>query len=236
MQDDASAYDRYFCIHESECREGSGIHYLPATAVDRELYPVAASRAESALAHSVVQVGGYGQRRDRFLRACKDLPVRIYGPGWRKAGRFFDPFIRKAWAGKGIWGDDLVRLYHTSRIVVNVTNWESVRHSGQNLRIMDVPATGTFLLTDESEEVRRHFTPGRDLETFSTPEELADKARYYLANPAQRETIARSGYERTLALPTYDDRMRQLLEATRIAVTGNSSPCEAPRARQRART
>ena len=209
--EDAKSYDSYFCIHRQGDAPGEPIHFLPATAVDRELYPVAKRRDGEALTHGLVQVGGYGARRHRFLAACKGLPLEIYGPGWRKGRRFLDPLLRAAWAGSGIWGDALVRLYHASRIVVNVTNWDPSLRTGQNLRIMDVPATGAFLLTDECEEVRNLFDVGSELDTFSSPEELADKARHYLANPGERETMARRGYERTLTFPTYDDRMKELL-------------------------
>ena len=209
---DAKSYDSYFCIHRSGYSEADDIHYLPAIGVDSTLYPVASNRSEEALTHGVVQVGGYGARRYDFLSACGNLPLEIYGPGWRKGKCLSDPVIRRAWSGSGAWGGDLVRLYHASRIVVNVTHWDPKAERGQNLRIFDVPATGAFLLTDDCPEVRRYFDVGSEIETFSSPGELAQKARFFLDNPREREAIARRGHERTLALPTYEDRMREMLE------------------------
>ncbi len=213
MLRDAQIYDHYFCIHTHGYTAESGIRHLPALGVYPQLYHPMLARGEGNFAADLVFVGGHGERRERFLRPLLDRDLRIYGPGWRKRRRLLDRALMRRWAGSGIWGAPLVELYNRSRIVLNVSSWDPQRLTGQNLRLLDVPATGAFLLTDHTDEVLEYFTPGREIETFGSPEELKDKAAYYLAHPEVRERIARAGHERSRALPTYELRMRALLDA-----------------------
>lgn len=213
MLRDAAIYDHYFCIHTHGYDAGTGIHHLPALGIYSSLYRPVARRNESSFVADIVFAGGYGERRDEYVRPLLDHDLRIYGPGWRKGRRMFDRSLMRRWAGSGIWGEPLVDLYCRSRIVLNVSSWDPRRLGGQNLRLLDVPATGAFLLTDHTDEVLEYFTPGRDIDTFSSPDELRDKVAYYLAHPDVRERIARSGHERSLLLPTYEARMKALLEA-----------------------
>lgn len=213
MLRDARIYDHYFCIHTHGYGPESGIRHLPALGIYERLYRPKSERHESGFVANIVFAGGHGERRERHLRPLVDLGLRIYGPGWRKGRRLFDTGLRRAWAGSGIWGEPLVDLYCRSRVVVNVSSWDPQRLGGQNLRLLDVPATGAFLLTDHTEEVLEYFTPGREIETFASPEELREKAAYYLAHAETRERIARAGLERSRTLPTYEMRMRSLLDA-----------------------
>jgi spore maturation protein CgeB len=56
------------------------------------------------------------------------------------------------------------------------------------------------------------FEIGREVVTFSTPEECVDHARYYLDHRDERVDIARAGQARTLRDHTYAQRMECLVE------------------------
>ena len=114
--------------------------------------------------------------------------------------------------GSSIWGKQLVDLYNSSEIVLNISSWDSDNLGGQNLRLFDVPACGAFLLTEYSEELSEHYRLGVEIETFKTPDELRDKVDYYLKHPVERERIAKLGYERVLKLPNYETRMKEKLD------------------------
>ncbi len=209
MQQDARIYDHYFCIHRFGYEEKDNIHYLPALGVDRALYrPLP---GEKTCRHEVVFVGGWSARRQEFVEKLLDLPLEIYGPGWRKRRNWFNPQLREKVKANRIWGEELIVLYNQARIVLNISSWDPGR-SGLNLRVFDVPATGAFLLTDHSAELAQHFDLGQEVETFATPEELRAKIIYYLGHDQAREDVARNGYAKVLGFESYTDKMQLLLK------------------------
>ncbi|MDP2827185.1 MAG: glycosyltransferase [Sulfuricellaceae bacterium] len=209
MLEDSRMYDHYFCIHRFGYGENDNIHCLPALGVDKALYRP--FPGEKTYLHEVVFVGGWSPRRQEMMDALFDLPVEIYGPGWRKRRNWFNPELRKKVKANRIWGEDLIALYNNAKIVLNISSWDPTR-TGLNLRVFDVPATGAFLLTDYSEELAQHFRIGGELDSFSTPEELRKKIIHYLGHDLEREEIAKAGYQKILHLESYADKMRNLLE------------------------
>lgn len=207
MTEDAKIYDYYFCIHRFGYGAEDHIHYLPALAVDRNLYHLLPS--EKTYLHDIVFVGGWSPRRQQMAESILHLPLEIYGPGWRKPR--IPPQLRKKVKASHIWGEALNELYNTSRIVLNISSWDPQR-TGLNLRILDVPATGAFLLTDRSEELKQYFNPGKEIETFSTADELREKATFFLEHDAEREKIAYNGYQKVSGFDDYVEKMRKLLE------------------------
>lgn len=80
-----------------------------------------------------------------------------------------------------------------------------------NLRIFEALAAGCFLLTDHCEELAELFAVGKEIETYRSSAELAEKAGYYLNNKDARLAIARNGHAAFLAAHTWQARIEQLL-------------------------
>ena len=57
------------------------------------------------------------------------------------------------------------------------------------------------MLHIDNEEVRELFTPGVEIDVFSTAEELSEKVRFYLGRPDLREKMIERAYAR--AVPHY---------------------------------
>jgi spore maturation protein CgeB len=208
LLDDAAIYDCYFCSHRHGYDPRSHrIDYLPVYGMDFALFRnLGLGRYE----HEMVLVGGHNPRREELVGRMLDLPLEIYGKWGRRArrGAGIDRLVRS----KGVWGDELLRVYNTSKIVLNITNWDPARYVALNQRVFDVPATGAFLLTDYSPELEEHYRIGEEVAAYRDVEELRDKARHFLAHDDERERIARAGYRKALTLPTIADRMRQVIE------------------------
>ena len=208
---DAAIYDEYFCSHRHGYDPVStGIRFLPVYGMDHLRYRNYHPDGPRQYRHDIALVAGHNGRRMEYLRGLLDLPLEIHGK-WGKASRSH-PRLRKRIASKGIWGEELVRLYNTSKIVLNITGWDPALYGGLNMRIFDVPATGAFLMTDYSPELEEFYEIGTEVECFGEAGELADKLAYYLAHEAERESIARRGYEKSLTLPTIGDRMKAIVD------------------------
>jgi len=216
LLEDARIYDAYFCSHrEGYDPRSDKIHYLPVYGMDFSLYRNLYAGSSRPYNHDLVLVGGHNARRAQFVSQLLDLPLEIYGK-WSKQYRS-NPALKKHVRARGVWGEALLRVYNTARIVLNITNWDPARYVALNQRVFDVPATGAFLLTDYSPELEEHYEIGREIACFGDAEELRDKARYFLAHEAERAAIARKGYEKALTLPTVADRMRVLIRQVEAA-------------------
>lgn len=108
-----------------------------------------------------------------------------------------------------VWGTDMYRALKRGRIALNV-HIDMAGGQAQNMRVYETTAVGAFLLTDHTRGLPAPFEPGREMECFETPEEMVEKIRYYLSHDAEREAIARAGYERWLREHSMEVRAAQL--------------------------
>ena len=184
-------YDRYFCIHtEIDPRCAERIGWLPSYGLDAQTFR---RTAWPRLPQDrIVFVGTPTARRVRYLQALVDLPLELWGPKWADV-----PELARFHRGDFIWGDALNALYNNSAIVLNLASWDS-HLSGMTQRILEIPASGAFMLTDESSEARALFEPGREADVFASPQELRRQCVRYLADGVGREAIAQCGHRRAL--------------------------------------
>lgn len=205
---EAQLYDNYFCIHRRGITHPA-IQYLPALGFD----PAAYVRLDGEYrTHELVFVGRKKERRVAWLAPLMELGLEVYGPEWEKS-----PLVAQ-YAGPGIFGRDLNLLYNRSKIVLNVSAWENDESACLNLRILDVPACGSLLLTDYAAGIDEYLRPDHEVVIAHSPEEMRDKARYYLAHDAQREKIAVAGWERVQKMETYAQKMRRMISLCQIPI------------------
>jgi spore maturation protein CgeB len=95
------------------------------------------------------------------------------------------------------WPDNLRSLVAKGREQIKGRNFE-------------IPGTGGFLLTTQTEGLTEYYTPGREIEIFTGRDELVDKIRYYLTHDQEREAIREAGYARTLREHTYARRFNDI--------------------------
>lgn len=207
MKTEALAFDAYFCIHHENYTEQDHIQHLPALGVDTTLYNP--GEGAQQFEHEVVFVGSWNPRRQAIIEQLGDLPLEIYGPGWLKRN-LFNPAIRRMIKPNGIWGEELAQLYRSSKIVLNISSWEPSDTTAFNLRLFDVPATGAFLLTEDTKNLRQYFDPGQEIATFLGPHDLKEKVLYFLSNAEQRKEIALKGLNKVRTFETYHDKMNFL--------------------------
>jgi spore maturation protein CgeB len=84
-----------------------------------------------------------------------------------------------------------------------------------NMRTFEIPSSKGFMLAQRSDESREYFSEDKEAVYFSSPEELKDKAAYYLAHDDARLKIAAAGYNRCITSDySYLSRVRRLLEVS----------------------
>lgn len=160
-------------------------------------------------------VGNWSKKRQEVLEALLRLTdnIALYGRKWLKKN-ILKPKVLKCIKGGYIEGKELNELYNKSKIVLNVTNWgfgEGDKQSGMNMRVLEVPATGSFLLTDGSKDLEGVIKPDVHLAVYKNLQECIEKAKYYLKNEEEREHIAKGGDEFTTRHYSYDNTADDIL-------------------------
>jgi len=211
----AAFYDRFYfmnsALHRASVERGLTHTGFLHHAVDPEAYfPIEGIEKEI----DVCFVGSWSESRQQVLEKVFSVTrnVVIYGRNWKKRlrGR---PRLRRCVLGVYVTGMELVRLYNRSRIVLNYTGWGDPRaRSGFTMRVLEVPACGALLLTDFSEDMKDFITPGVHAVVYSTLEEMTERIRFLLANPAVRREIEEAGRNRVKHHFGYDTIVRRLVE------------------------
>ena len=102
------------------------------------------------------------------------------------------------------------KVFNLSRINLNITMRPI--ETGLPLRCFDILGCGGFLMTNYQPELEDMFIIGKDLEAYSSPEELVDKCSYYLTHEDERAAIARNGYEKVKSNHTHIHRLKEMLK------------------------
>jgi spore maturation protein CgeB len=209
-------YDCYFTFSrrfiEFIRRQGAErVEYLPF-GFDPDLhYPVSLTDIEKQkYGNDIVFVGNWDEEREYWLKFLKNFDLGIWGENyWRR--RCKDKDLRLKWRRKAMYGEDMSRVLNSSKISLNILR---VQNKGShNMRTFEAPACGAFVLAERSDEAREFFEEDKEAVYFSTPEELRDKARYYLEHDEERRKIARAGYQRCMTSDySYLDRTKKILK------------------------
>ena len=184
-------------------------------------------------------LGGWEPRRERLLHrvAATGVDVKIWGAYWdflrngkwtlrqhiilrQLAGddRFnfhTDELITRANQGGEVYQDDYARALTGSKIGLGFlrTTWPD-QHT---TRTFEIPACGSMLLADRTQEHQEFFEEGKEAEFFDSSEELLDKVKSYCRNESARKGIAEGGYKRCIdAGYAYVHRLNHAIEALKL--------------------
>jgi spore maturation protein CgeB len=213
---------------------GKPLVYMPLGYCDEVHRPLASD--DSRWSCAVGFLGGWEPRRERLLRAvcATGADVKVWGGHWDfvRDGRWglrrylilrqlagdepfrlkADPSLAKAWQGGEIYADDYARALTASKIGLGFLR--KICPDQHTTRTFEIPACGSLLLADRTQEHQDFFEEGKEAEFFDSPEELADKVRFYCTNEPARMAIAKAGYTRCVrGKYAYVDRLRSALDA-----------------------
>lgn len=116
--------------------------------------------------------------------------------------------IRRHYMGPA-WGYHMYEILNDSKMTLN--HHGDVLPYANNMRLFESTGTGTLLITDWKENLYEMFESGKEVVTYRSPEECAEKIQHYLTHEAERQTIASAGQARTLRDHTYQCRMQEFM-------------------------
>jgi spore maturation protein CgeB len=146
----------------------------------------------------------YGQR-PAIIQALRErgIGVKTFGKGW---------------ASGEIPQEEMVRIYSRSKITLGLAG---AAGADQSLclkgRDFEVPMSGGFYLTQYHPELEHFFDIGREIVCYRTIDDLAEKIRHFLNNPAELEKIRAAGHKRAIRDHTWVGRFRVALRRMGIS-------------------
>jgi spore maturation protein CgeB len=198
---------------------GKPIVYMPLGYCDEVHRPLASEDGRWNCA--VGFLGGWEPRRERFLHAitAAGIDLKIWGGYWEflRDGRWTprrhiilrqlsgrdhfrfhsDKLLSHAHQGGEVYADDYARALTGSKIGLGFVR--KVCPDQHTTRTFEIPACGSLLLADRTEEHQEFFEEGEEAEFFASCEELVDKVKFYSGNEPARKRIADGGYNRCKA-------------------------------------
>jgi len=135
-----------------------------------------------------------------------------------------DEVDASAFGGPRLLQRDLVRMFSRSRLSLGFatagdSHLAAKRLTHLRLREFEAPMSGALYLTEDQPELAEYFTPGEEVLTYTDPDDLLDKARYYLAHQEKAERIRRAGLERARREHTWQHRFSELFAALDLPAT-----------------
>jgi len=79
-------------------------------------------------------------------------------------------------------------------------------------RPFELAGCGSFVISGFSEDIGKYYKENKEMVFYRNNAELIEKTKYFLAHDAEREQIARAGYERTIRDHTYEKRFREIFK------------------------
>jgi spore maturation protein CgeB len=166
-------------------------------------------------------LGGWEPRRQRLLHAiaATGVDVKIWGEYWDflRDGRWTprrhfilhqlargdayqfhrDEVLACAYQGGEVYASDYARALTGAKIGLGFLR--QICADQHTTRTFEIPACGSMLLADRTDEHQEFFEEGKEAEFFRSAEELLEKVRFYVRNNGARERIADAGCRRCIS-------------------------------------
>jgi spore maturation protein CgeB len=195
---------------------GKPIVYMPLGYCDEVHRPLASD--DGRWSCGVGFLGGWEPRRERLLHAvaAAGVDLKIWGAYWEflrdgkwTARRYIilrqlagkdrfrfhdDELLSRAHQGGEVYADDYARALTGSKIGLGFLR--KVCPDQHTTRTFEIPACGSMLMADRTEEHQGFFEEGKEAEFFASCEELLEKVRFYCGHEPARKRVAEAGYKR----------------------------------------
>ena len=170
--------------------------YMP----DRN-YPVQLTSEENKYyGCDVAFIGHYEQ--DGRLEMLEEIvrhgyTLKLYGPGYE-----WDAIVAKSSLlsdqvpVKLVWGDQYNKAICGAKIALCF--FSKLNKDTYTRRCFEIPATGTMMLSEYSDDLASLYTEGKEAEFFRNKEEMINKVKCYMNDNKLRNSVAEAGNERVV--------------------------------------
>ncbi len=135
-------------------------------------------------------------------------PLLVGDDGWKTI--FKDEKRKWFWHDAINYYSELPFFYPHSKINFNCTSMQMKNASNQ--RVLDVPATNSFIITDFREQMQPMFEIGKEIICFTEQAEIPELVKYYLAHESERKKISEAGYKRVISCHTWKHRLLEIIK------------------------
>src|SRR5262245_66289182 len=114
-----------------------------------------------------------------LVERCPGLPLKVWGMGWVSRSEVLAP----ASQGRGVLGLEYTKALSASKVNLGILSERRPgASSGDQItsRTFHIPATGSFMLHERTDEFLEYFKEGTECACFADADELAEKVAYYL--------------------------------------------------------
>lgn len=163
-------------------------------------------------------VGTYDRSRDALCEAAGWTRLRVWGSHWRRFPGYAEH--RDRIVARPLYYLEYADVVSHTKVSLGLLREEAEDRHTQ--RTLEIPACGSLQLAPRNEEILSFFDEGEEIACFGSPEELSDKAGYYLSHETERRRLARKGRERLVrGRHTYADRVATMIE---LALSESARP------------
>jgi len=166
-------------------------YYLPYIHRPVELTESDRQRYEA----DVTFVGHYEPdgRLDYLAAAAAAFPgFRLFGPDWDRAPSH--PGLQRVLPIQPLSPPEYVKAIQCAKIAL--VFFSGLNNDSYTRRVFEIPAIGTFMLSQRTADMEGLFRPGIEVAYFTSADELVEQARRYLADDQGRDEIAAAGAAR----------------------------------------
>jgi hypothetical protein len=168
-------------------------------------------------------VGNINQaNRRQYIKFLEQNGVapEVYGSGSKNGLVPFEKMI-------DVWHRSKINLHFTSLsypkgFLVTPPNI-NLRIKQYKGRILEVPLSGGFLLTEYMPDMEHFLKIGEECDVFYSKEDMLEKIKYYLEHDEEREKIAKKGYERCMSDYNFRSGLKKMFNALQDIQKGNAT-------------
>jgi hypothetical protein len=146
---------------------------------------------------------------EQIVRRGWKLNLFGHDYGWHPALKK-SPLLREFIPIRTVWGEDYTKALCGAKVALCFLS--KLNRDTYSRRCFEIPATGTMMLAEYTDDLARLFRAGEEADFFRSPSELLEKLEFYLTNDDVRRRVAEAGRRRVIS-DSHDviSRMRQVL-------------------------